>query len=284
MRGEAESAGVRRSDEERRKRDEQRQRALLDAVADTLARGETITHWFTEQLPRHEGPRQPERRRGDRRSLGFQARRADDADFNRRARMLAHYFVRQLPRERLDAWVDGVLLGNATAEQLLVILQSIENNRAVDHARAVRPRRRGRPSAPLLPGVRDEVVLAEWEGLTKDLKSFSWARQLYRRYGRRTHRVTCLASPLGQRVERCGLFTALFDQGHARPGEMAARIMQRECELYWQHVEAKERESAAATLSEQTRDLCLLAAARAVEQQQHIPAWRTLYNKLRQSA
>ena len=69
-----------------------------------------IRAWFeSEQRERSYGPRGPERRDRERRQLGVTARRADDAELNRRRRAFLLGFLQQLPPDTLWSLSGGAL-------------------------------------------------------------------------------------------------------------------------------------------------------------------------------
>jgi hypothetical protein len=57
----------------------------------------------------------------ERRKLGFTARRARDAELNRRRRAWLLAFLTRLSRQDLLLWIDGMWLGNATDAQLVAL-------------------------------------------------------------------------------------------------------------------------------------------------------------------
>lgn len=251
--------------------------------------------------PREHVDRQGERRAvADRRGLGFTARRDDDADRNREQRVFLFAFLRRLPDDTLWAWIDGLLLGNATGAQLAMLVDAAEESA---RAEASRPRAVGRPRADqILPGASkplrplpNAVVRAEWRIVTKAFKTFANYRQRHHAPMNRArsgaprsleHRETCRTSPLGQRVENAGLFAEFFDvtrrDGTApMPAEMAARLLHREHQHDLTRLAADSRDRAVTAPTDARREFWLAQAADADAALKALPTWRTVYHKLR---
>ncbi len=217
--------------------------------------------------------RQSERRGQDRRALGWAARRDGDADLNQQRRAFLLAYLRRLPYEMLWYWIDGLLLGTATDAQLAALMQAATQSSSTV---PTGPRRVGRPPEDgLLPHVHPLLngsIRYEWRVLRSQLKAFSDARRQHHARMNRTRagaprslarRTTCLASPMGQRVDRAELFAEFFDQTHLIPSQMAARLLHREAERSYAGLAASD-------------------AAKAAGLRRKLGSWRTLYDKLRQ--
>jgi hypothetical protein len=212
------------------------------------------------------------------------ARRADDAALNRQRRAFLLDWLRNQPVETLMAWIDGLWLGQATEAQLAALVHAVEASATPPSP--TRPRPRGRPRRHLSPRLP-----AAWRAATADLAAFSRARGRYhgrmnrtRRGGFRSSeaRDKCLASPIGQRVDRAGLFEALFDEPMLGPQEMAARLLHRELQM---HLSRRRRDARrdAALRPPADRRLQLARADAIAAALKTLPTWRTLLNQLRAS-
>ena len=122
-----------------------------------------------EKPARTHGPRRPERRIRERRDLGFKARRNDDAQLNLDRRAVLSSYLASLPRARLLAWVDGLLLGNASEWQLALCIEQAVIDQ---HTLRTRHASKGRPRSH---GVSPRM-LNEWRELRRQFRQFSECR------------------------------------------------------------------------------------------------------------
>lgn len=235
--------------------------------------------------------RGPERRQQDRRhQLGFKARRRDDVERNRRRRAWLVSFLTALPTDTMTMWIDG-WLSVVTDSQLATFV-----DQATNFLRdAPKPRRRGRPAATgFLPHVSDAGAFIEWCRLTTDLTNLSAARRRHYAPANRTrrgtarsleHRQACLASAIGQRVDRLGLFADFFDRPTRfavtlKPQRMAARLLRREAEFFLNTCEARWRERATQAESAEERQYWQAHANWCAAERRRLPSWQRLLDHL----
>jgi hypothetical protein len=271
------------------------ERPIDDDILDLIER---MIRSRTEALaPRDPVERSVDRRGPDRRGLGFTARRKDDAELNRQRRCVLLDYFRRLSHDDLLTKVDGLWLGRATDAELAVLLDCAKNSGMPSPPPS---RKRGRPRAdqlsPLVPAILDTAMWVEWEELTIALTELSAARRRHRAPANQTrrgtprsleHRSACLASPIGQFVERAGLFSEFFDTRAApgrglTPQHMAARLLHRDHEQRLTASEAHAREQAAAAPSAQRRAYWQAKATKAAARRRQLASWKTLLNKLQQ--
>ena len=229
-----------------------------------------------------------ERRVADRRGLGFTARRSNEAERNRQLRTVLLSFLRQLPVETLWAWIDGLWLGCATDAHLAVLMQALQESAKQPSATVPRV---GRRAEQLVPGEHRLATRYDWHVLTEAFKDFSHDRQKHRARSNRkrngkplslVHRESCLASPLGQRVERAGLFTEFFDAlPPPIPTEMAAKLLHYERRAYLTAFETNARAQALQRPSDPSRKVWHAQATKAAALRKQFSTWETLYRKLR---
>jgi hypothetical protein len=256
--------------------------------------------WFgprrEPETPRDHIERSTERRGPDRRGLGFTARRRDEAERNRQLRVFLLDYFRRLPHDDLLTIVDGLWLGLATDAQLVVLLDCAKNAGLPSPPPS---RTRGRPRVEqFIPGDPPLSTRYEWRVLTDAFKDFRRERQQHHARVNRTrmgtprskaHREACLASPLGQWVDRAGLFVEFFDAAPRgdtpalHPTEMAARLLHHEWRAHLTAVEAHARTKAAHARSDHTRAMWTALAAKAAAHLKQFPTWKTLYRKLKQT-
>ena len=94
------------------------------------------------QAARADVVRGADRRRAERRGLGFTARRRDDAQLNRQLRVFLYDYFRRLSHDDLLTKVDGLWLGRATDAELVVLLDCAKESGLPVPAPS---RKRGRP-------------------------------------------------------------------------------------------------------------------------------------------
>lgn len=212
----------------------------------------------------------------------------NDADEQRlELRAFLYSYIKKLPQEQLRVWIDGLWLGNASDAQLSALLNCVVETERLKQT-APKPRGRGRPpTEQLLPGIHpthNVQIREQWARLTTELRAFSIYRQ--RHYAKANkkrngsvrsfeHRDACQQSAIGQRVTDRDLFDEFFDAlPRLIPTEMAAKLLHREMQARLEATVAR----AAARRSSVTRSM---AAAKAAESLNRLPAWATLYKNIR---
>jgi hypothetical protein len=200
-------------------------------------------------------------------------------------------FLQQLPPDRLWEWIDGLWLGRAPEAELAVLEECVRESAFLLRPASRRPR--GRPKAeqllPTVPPILNVSIRREWKKRQQALKPFVAYRRKHHSRMNRTRRGTprsqewrtaCMASPIGQVVERFGLFAEFFDTIHLTPQEMAARLLHREEEQRLILTEHLAKGRAASSLSPDTRDYYERVMLTTAAQRRQLGRWKTLYNKL----
>jgi hypothetical protein len=252
------------------------------------------THELLEELARlffqshTHHVRSPERRRGERREVGglfgLQGRRREDHEFASAGKALLLQYLKTLPIEGLWWWVDWMWLRRLSMGELRILLKAASD---IGEPRAP-ARRSGRPNAT----PSDQEIQWLWNQLHPAFTEFAAARRRHHAVSNHTarggfasldHRRGCLASPLGQAVERAGLFVKFFDDDpHLTPKEMAAWLLHR---LYQQQLETREQDirqkDGGVTRNEALRPEQQQRLNRIQRERRAIGRWRTWYDRLR---
>jgi hypothetical protein len=269
-----------------------------DRDDDLVALIEQTRTWMTANAARAVGRRQAERRGPDRRAPAFASRRGMDTERNHQRRGFLFSCLRQLPEETLWIWIDGLWLGQATQPQIAALMHAATETMAAEATNAARPARRGgRPRAdPILPDVHpllNASIRFEWQELTAQLTALSGARREHHAAMNRTRagfprsltfRDRILASPIGQRVERAGLFAQWFDKTLLTPpipNAVEARRRHREKRQQLERLEQWTRAKAARAPGAGDRKDLLARAAEIAARRKNFPGWRTVFDKLK---
>jgi hypothetical protein len=216
----------------------------------------------------------------------WRRRPAAELEWNQQSRQFLLSYLCQLPVDTLWLWIKALWLGNATDEHLAMHVQSaIESLRPRDPTVP-----RGRRLIPAWHQVYDASLQFEYRHLKTSFKAFAQARQRHHAPMNRTrgmsprsldHRRGCLESPIGQRVNQAGLFSVFFDCKHLEPAQMAARLLHREMHQHLTTAEKGARAHAVKARDDTSREMWIARAMRAAAHRKALPAWRTLYRKLR---
>jgi len=263
-----------------------------DVPLELVGNVDALRAWFEAARTSSQHVRGPERRQGDRRARGFASRRADDRERNRQCRTFLLAYLQQLPPATLWLWIDGLWLGCANDAQLVALMECA---RASGTLRPVAPLpSRGRPPTrellPTVPWQQNAWVRSEWRRLHREFsEGFGQFRRKHharmnrtRRGGFRTRefRDACLVSPIGQDVQRAGLFEEFFDTTRRTPQQMAARLLHRQTESHLTEFETDARARAVSAPSPESRALYQTWAEQAAGKRRALGTWTTLYDAL----
>jgi hypothetical protein len=216
--------------------------------------------------------------------FGLQGRRREDHELSSAGKALLLHYLKALPAEGLWWWVDWMWLRRLSMVELRTLLHAASE---IGEPRAL-ARRSGRPKAT----PPDQEIQWLWDQLHPAFTEFAAARRRHHAASNHTarggfvsldHRRGCLATPLGQAVERAGLFAEFFDDDpHLTPKEMAAWLLHR---LYRQQLQSREqdmrRTDVGVTRNEPLRSEQQQRLNRIQRERRALGSWRTWYDRLR---